>query len=155
MKNETSRTRQIVIDNATRVSYFFLPPAAERPTAGYRATVWLAATPAGAPGGHLGGESTAPASVVHFSGDKRGRYRPDLSGQVEAVSNDGREWKLIVKEKVPGKGVVVTSRSVTVGPDTKLVFDGDPAASPLGREASVWLREGSTDTAAGIRLLPR
>jgi ferric-dicitrate binding protein FerR (iron transport regulator) len=144
-KHQPSRRRTITVDGSTKVNYFFLPPSAEQPTAGYRATVWLA------------DGAGDRARTINFSGDKRGRYRPDLSGVVDGMSNDGREWKLTVKEKVPGKGVQVVSRVVRIAPDTRIVFDGEPAAmpSPLRQEAAVWLREGSSDTAAGIRLSPR
>jgi len=143
LKHLPSRRRTISIDKSTAVNYFFLPPSAQLPTVGYRATVRLA------------DGFDDRARVVNFSGDKRSDYKPDLAGLVDGLSNDARQWKLTVKEKIPGKGVRVTSRVVRITPDTKIVYDGDPTPTPLGHEAAVWLSEGSPETAAGIRITPR
>jgi hypothetical protein len=79
--------------------------------------------------------------------------KPDLSGQIEAVSDDGKSITLAIPPKV--KGDDPTRIEVKINDKTKLTYFGVEANGEnptVGYVALVWLVEGSQDTAASVKL---
>jgi hypothetical protein len=78
---------------------------------------------------------------------------PDVTGVIEAVSNDFRTITLALPPKV--KGDAGTSMEIKITDKTRLTYfgvDGNGENLTVGYVAQVWLVEGSQDTAAGVRL---
>jgi hypothetical protein len=122
--------RSFQLTPRTKYEYFGVPRERQRPTVGYRATVWLE-------------EGSADAASLVRLGLK-GRI---LSGVVVAVSADGKTVTLGADK--PG----VTKRiEIKIVPGTKVVYEGVTKGErpTVGYFIQAWLRPGSPDTADGI-----
>jgi RNA polymerase sigma factor (sigma-70 family) len=88
--------------------------------------------------------STDTATVV------QARREPVAAGKIKAVSADGKTLTLEVPSRTRGEGP--TQREIKLTDQTKLVLPRGEDAQKLQADylASVWLQEGSTDTAAAI-----
>ncbi|HKB41786.1 MAG TPA: sigma-70 family RNA polymerase sigma factor [Gemmataceae bacterium] len=105
-------------------------------------------------------EAVVPAQVEPEKKDKKGtkdpakpQPKPDLTGQISAVSSDFRTITLSLPPRV--KGDPPTSIDIKLTDKTKLSYfgvDSNGENLTVGYVAQVWLVEGSQDTAAGVRL---
>ncbi len=126
-------TRLVTIDAGTKVEYSFVRFDGELPTAGYNAIVWFRPN------------STDVASAVHFAGDKRGHYRPDLCGRIVGVTDHGGKVEIEhpKSESVFHPGRTVTRTTLGIGSHTKLLYHDLPPAEhkPLiGQYAEIWMQ---------------
>jgi hypothetical protein len=138
-KKETPGKRTVRLAEATQLSYVNVPLHGEKPTVGYLARVWLA---------DAAGDK---AVAVTFSGPKPSAPKPAFTGQVIAVSDNGKELTLQLPAKK--KGEPAPTVTVKIGANTKLSYalvplDGEKPT--VGYNASVWLVEGTKDTASAV-----
>jgi hypothetical protein len=83
---------------------------------------------------------------------------PDVAGKITAVAADGKS--ISVEKPGPGRGetttveVKLTDKTRMFTPESR---GGAPAPEnkpQVGHSASVWLHEGSTDTAVAVQVIP-
>jgi hypothetical protein len=82
----------------------------------------------------------------------------DIAGKITAVAANGKS--MTVEKPGPGRGET-TSVEIKLTDKTKMVTpqsrDGTPSPEnkpQVGHSASVWLQEGSADTAAAVQVIP-
>lgn len=83
---------------------------------------------------------------------------PDVAGKITAVGADGKS--ISVEKAGPGRGETTTVE-IKLTDKTRMVTpvsrDGTPAPEnkpQVGHSASVWLQEGSNDTAVAVQVIP-
>jgi FecR protein len=138
-KKEPPGRRTVRLAEQTRLSFVNVPLRGEKPTVGYKAKIWLAEG------------STELALAVNFSSMPNPTPEPDLAGVVQAVSANGKEITLQLPRKT--KGEPVRTVAIKIGDETKLSYalvpmDGEKPT--VGYNASVWLVQGSKDTASAV-----
>jgi hypothetical protein len=83
---------------------------------------------------------------------------PDIAGKITAVAANGKS--ITVEKPGPSRGettkveIMLTDKTKMVTPQSR---DGTPTPEnkpQVGHSASVWLQEGSTDTAAAVQVIP-
>jgi RNA polymerase sigma factor (sigma-70 family) len=143
-REDEEKTIDVRLTDKTVVSYSYIARDGAKPTAGYHAEVYLER------------DSKEKAFAVHFFGDverpQRGvpEARPDAVGRVLTVTPDA---KVIVVEVQGGRGEEATQHRFKLDDSTRLVFltvGPDGAKPTVGQRATIWLAEGSKDTAARI-----
>jgi hypothetical protein len=143
VKGEDPPTVEIKLTDKTKVAYFGVDSAGEIPTSGYTILVWLAD----------GSEDTAAAVKMGRKDADGGVKGPDFTGQITAVSNDGRT--ITVEIPPEEKGGESRKVEVKLTDKTKTCYSGVDAGGEkptVGYVIQVWLAKGSKDTAAGVRL---
>jgi hypothetical protein len=135
-KDAKPQRRVVELTEQTRLSYTNVTLRGEKPTVGYRATVWLEA------------DSSTAAAAVTFRGNKVDAPKPDFMGKVIEVAADAKAITLELPAKKKGQTPAKvrlkldeqTKRSYALVP----FFEERPT---VGYFATVWLRAGSKDTA--------
>ncbi len=133
------QTFDVRVSDKADLRYSFIAPGGTKPTAGYRAEVWL------------------KEGKIYFTGDQtpeRGENaRPDRLGKVVGASKDG---KLMTLEVAPTeRGSPPVKEEIKIDEQTKLLFVqvGPGGDRPMeGYQAGVWLVPGSKDRAAKVLL---
>jgi hypothetical protein len=136
-KDARPERRVVELTEQTRLSYNNVTLRGEKPTVGYRATVWLEA------------DSSTAAAAVTFRGNKVDAPRPDFMGKVTEIAADAKAITLELPAKKKGEAPVRvrlnldehTKRSYALVP----FYEERPT---VGYFATVWLKAGSKDTAA-------
>ncbi len=104
---------------------------------GYVASVWL----------KEGSKDTAAALQVSPP-------RPDVAGEITAISKDGKTLTL----QSPARGGGFTNAEIKLTDATKIKVDGaakgEDKKLKVGCGATIWLQEGSRDTAATVQAIP-
>ncbi len=96
--------------------------------------------------------AAAPADQAKKDG-KQPEKKPDVTGVIAAVADAGQRLTLELPAKI--KGDPPTTIEIRINDKTKLAYFGVDSAGEtptVGYVAQVWLVEGSTDTAAGVRM---
>jgi RNA polymerase sigma factor (sigma-70 family) len=143
-REEEPKKMEIKFNVKTILSYSQVAKGGAKLTEGYDAQVWL-----------VDGLKDGTAASVQLIGKEQGRLRraPDVAGKVSAVAKDG---KSITLEMPPqGRGEEPKKVDVKLGDKTEVVYFGvDPDGTKVaeGFQASVWLEEGSKDSAAHVIL---
>jgi ferric-dicitrate binding protein FerR (iron transport regulator) len=138
-KRGRTNKRLLYLTDETRLAYVNVPWRRDRPTPGYQASVWLA------------DGSTDTAAAVTFKGNKSSAPAPSLSGRVSGVSADGKEITLELAP--PKKGKPAAKATIKIVEKTRATYALVPffAEKPtVGYHVSVWLADGSKDTAAAV-----
>ena len=124
-------SKQFKFTDQTKFNYFGVAKDAEKPTVGYRASVWLVE----------GSEDTLARVQL-------GLKQTILDGVIATVADDGKSFTF--KRKV--KGGKELSVSIKIADGAKVVYrDAGKGDKPMaGYFFRAWMKPGSSDTASGI-----
>jgi RNA polymerase sigma factor (sigma-70 family) len=131
--------REARLTAATKVVYNGVRQGGARPTVGYTVLVWRSP-----------GSETDAARVV-FLGPLAQKSKADLSGEITELAADGKSFTLRLAKSI--KTEPEKTATVKLAKDAELTFNGvarNEAKLAVGQGASVWLAEGSKDTAARV-----
>ena len=137
-RDQGPQNTDLKLTDQTKLTYAYVAKDGAKPTAGYRAEVWLEAR----------GSDTA--SRVHFVDPER-EQASMVSGQVVGLSKDGSTATLKILPEVRGGEPRNTDVKITAA--TEITFNGvgpDEARLTEGYYARVWLHEAAPDTAARV-----
>lgn len=139
-EGEASKIVELKITDKTLLVFNNVGPNEARPTAGYRAIVWLEQ------------DSKDVAARVHLSGHRNPKNAPHRTGQVVALAADGKSLTL---EK-SAKGKPAEKIAIHFTDRTRMAFSNvarDGARVTEGYEVLVWLESDSPDSARSVTFL--
>jgi RNA polymerase sigma factor (sigma-70 family) len=133
----------IPFDSKTVIEFGNVAAGQAKITEGQRAWIWLADD----------GKTAATVRLIGMAGDvgRRDEKRPDLSGQVAAVTSNGKQ--ITVASHAQGRGEEPTKQEITIGDNASVIYNAiqvDGTKPTVGYRVQIWFAEGSKDAAAKV-----
>ncbi|HUE73929.1 MAG TPA: FecR family protein [Pirellulaceae bacterium] len=137
-------TRLVNLNEQTDAQYFFVRYDGEVPTVGYNATVWLQT------------DSADVARVIHYSGDKRGDYAPDLKGHMVDVAENGAVIEVLHRKSkaLTAPNLHMARSRLLIGRGATLLYRDVPPGEQqptIGHYVEVWLEPESLNRVKAAR----